>query len=102
MLKIYKYRKYYYVKGKDACIIKFLLNYTMKNNKIYFRKISKVKNILDKNNINYIYNNKVHIFYKNNYYDILDKYRLINEINNRLISLILKRDFNKIYRLIYK
>ena len=78
MLKIYKYRKYYYVKDNDALIVKFLLNYKCKNNKIYFRKISKVRKILEKNNINYIYNNKVYIFYKSNYYDILDKYRLIN------------------------
>ena len=100
MLKIYKYRKYYYVKDNDTLIVKFLLNYKCKNNKIYFRKISKVRKILEKNNINYIYNNKVHIFYENNYYNILNKYMLINEINNKLISLIERRNFNKIFKTI--
>lgn len=102
MLKIYKYRKYYYVKDDDVFIIKFLTNYKCKNNKVYFRKISKVRKILEKNNINYIYNNKVNIFYKNNYYNILKKCRLINEISSKLISLIEKRNFNKIYRCVFE
>ena len=100
MLKIYRYRKYYYVKDEDTIVIKFLLNYNCKNNKLYFKKISKVRKVLEQNNINYIYNNKVYIFYQNNYYNILNKYRLINEINNKLISLIEKRNFNKIYKII--
>jgi len=77
-----------------------LLNYKCKNNKIYFKKISKVRKILEQNNINYIYNNKVHIYTNNNYYNILNKYKLINEINNKLISLIERRNFNKIFKTI--
>ena len=100
MLKIYKYRKYYYVKDEDVFIIKFLLNYKVNNNKIYFRKISKVRKILEINNINYIYNNKVYLYFNNNYYNILNKYMLTNDIISKLNILIERRNFNKIFRFI--
>ena len=102
MLKIYK-RKYkksiiYYVKDKDTIILKYLLKYNIKNNKVYFKNLSKVTKILDSNHINYIIDNNVVIYEDNKYNYIIERYNLLIDINNKLHKLIERRKFNKIVK----
>lgn len=70
-VSIYLDNSRFYVIDRDIVILHFLLHYRIdKDYKIYFNDIDYVKNILDKNHVNYMVNNVLYSFDDNRYFNI--------------------------------
>lgn len=109
-----KYGNFYRVFDDDCYIIGGLLGYRISDNKTGFpiSEYDKVKEVLDRNNISYIFYNisesikelnsydLVLNYYKNNFYkrdllDILFDYDIVSELE-KILSLVNRIELNKL------